>query len=87
MAIEFDITRKDIQSGIRKNYYYCPVNIAAERHFNTKCATTGGFITVTEKNDNVKYFLINEEHTEMIENYDKGQKMVPFRIKLEEYFA
>lgn len=77
MSTLIKVSNNDIQNGVRKDASNCPVLLALERAYNTKCLVGVNFISVLQDRG-YDIYTIPESVKDVIYAYDMGQDMKPF---------
>ena len=92
--IEIDVTREDIEQGVRGKAYSCPLALASDRALTEswglavdRLEVEGGEIrveaTVGDDDDVVLYFPLPDTAAEFIRRFDNGLKVEPTLWELE----
>ena len=76
------VSKKDIEEGTRSHAHFCPIAIAIKRTFGLECGDTaalGDRIRVVNK-----FYSCSQGLVDFVENFDAGDKVKPFRLKLDD---
>lgn len=77
------VTKEDIENGICKNCFYCPIAIALRRVFGEIYLRIHDEYIILEKEiNNFKIFKLPNKASEFIKKFDRLKSVEPFEFEL-----
>lgn len=81
-TVTIEVTKEDIEKGIKHDARSCPINLAMRRRVYAKMDVHKGYVNMESLTGRYYQAVLPETAVEFIQKFDSGVEVKPFRFQL-----